>query len=312
MYIALNNDGTYKVYKKLDKLYKHLSYIKYIILEISTDLKGEIYTIIDAMNINVEYGDIEVKLDVEYESVDCPCNDTSSFYSLINIDNIERYYSIYPLIKQMLIYNYFMDNFMYDGPNINIVGISLYSDKFNITLDSYNMSDGKITKIFKKLRMDTCVSKITKYTKFLILKNGEWYVSESIPKHFDYVGIEMIGTESMYLLTEKQYKLLSSIVSLTIQMRDETIYDDGYFEDLVDSRDGNELLYFTTNKLAVILQSCLFFPQMLLLEHKVYNSTVSLEITVETKDVNYELTISEKEAKYGICLFDILNKLLTI
>lgn len=312
MYIALNSDGTYKVYKNINKVYRHINDIQYLILKNFTSLKGPSYTIIEASNIKFEHGDVEVEIGISYECVDCPCTDNTTIKSTITIDNIERYYSIHPLIKQMMYYNYFMDNFMYDGPTIDITDISLYNHKFEIELNSSNMNDQEIDSVFKNLHMNTCVSKVTKYTRFLILKDGDWYVSKKIPKSFDYLGIEIIGAETLYLLTEKQYYAFASIKNLSILLKDDNIYDDIYYNDVINSREVDEILDFSTDKLSLILQACIYLPQMLVLEHTVYNNTVSLDIIVDTDNLTYNLKITEKEASDGICLFDILNKLLNI
>lgn len=309
MYIALNKDGTYRQYKNIEKIYKDSHDVKYIIIENSTDLKGELYTIIDALNIKIERGDINVEIDVSYDCADCPCSDETSFKSNINIDNIERYYSIYPLLKQMMVYNYFIDDFMYEGPVININTVRLISDNFKVIIDN-KTSDEDINKIFKKLNMDTCVSKVTRHTRFLILKDNMWFVSRDVPKHFDYIGVEVIGAESMYILSEEYYRLFDSILTLSISMKDKSIYANGYYSDLLADRGGNEFLTVEFTTLSGILQLCVYFPQMLLLDRQIYNNSISLEINVETKMINYNLVITEKEVRGGICLFDILKKLL--
>ena len=312
MYLALRYDGSYKNYKSINKLYDDINNTEYVIIDNSTSLKGPLYTMVEASKLTLKYHEIEVIIKVQYNCIDCPFSDYSLVKSLIEVDSIEKYYSIYPLIHQLLNYNFFINDCMSEAPSITINEIYLKSDKFTIELNIDMYGENKFRRVFKKLNMLTCVSKAID-DGYLIMSNDKWSISNDVPDSFDYIGIPVRGSESLYILNKKDFKRFNSIQAISIKMNDSSIYDDSaFYEVILNDRDGSEVFEYECCSLDDIFQTCVYFPQLLSLEYYVYGNNVSLDVLIETDTINYQLMITEKEAIDGICIFDIINKLLKI
>lgn len=306
--ICLNHDGTYKKINKVEKILKHKNEIVWYLIDISTKLKGPVYTISKTLSLD-KINMIKILLTIVYNVEDCPYSDASTLHYTINIDTIEKFYSIYPLINQMMTYNMYRENFYLVSKDIIISNIEIEADNTIIEIDE-NDEDYMITKAFKRLNMTTSVYKLMG-VKFIILDNkNHWYISKDIPDDFYKIGLHVIGTESLYLLSRKQFIRLSSIKSMTINIGYDIENDCKVYDDESYILEDNTI---DCNSIEAILSTCMFFPQMMSLERAVYD--VSSEITIDIdlyNGNNYHLSITEKEARNPIFLFDIINKIIQI
>lgn len=305
MYI-LNADGA--ICKNKDK--KDID--KKFLIDISTKMKGPVYTISDNLPTDT-LSSFKIGLELIYSVEDCPYSDITNIHYQIEINSIEKFFSIYPLIQQMIVYNFYCDNFDIISKRISITRIEIESTKLGIIIEEYD-DDTVIKKAFARIGMVTIVHKIM-LNKFLILtKDNRWYISKEIPSSFHRIGIPIIGTESLYLLSKKQYKRLLKIVELDITMgyNEEETGEIDYSTDYYDFS-ILEMNHIVCHKLESILETCLFFPQMISMEKAVYGKVSEINISVILdSDASYTIHINEKEAERSIDLFNILNKLVEL
>ena len=303
-------DGTYKegVHKK-DALF--------YLIDISTDRKGSLYTIARDITNSFKRDSIHVKLDISYASIDTPCDGSTIIPSIFEIDSIERFYSIYPLIKQIFSFNTFCERWSLSVDScISIANIDIKYNKTHITLDEY-VSEKDIKKSFNYLNMTTSVSDILNDDEVLIMKKGKWYIEvaydedhECYPKFdkFDYICIPLPDTESLYLLTYKEYMLFRKRYTVQVNM----LYTSDEFS-VIDTDDycAN---WVEMNNLRDILYGCLFTPQLILLEQKIYDIPMYLEIVISTGLRDLKISISEKEISVprNTCIFFIIKRLLEL
>lgn len=301
------DNGTYK--ENLNK--KDASFY---LIDISTDRKGSLYTITDNINTNIKYKDISVSLDISYSSMDCPLDDSTIVTSQFAIDSIEKHYSIYPLIKQIFQFNTFCEIWSLSIDScLSIANITIHFNNNKISIDESD-SEKSIKKAFSLLSMSTNVSDILSENEVIIMKKGTWTIetvySDEYPKFhkFDYIVIPLEGTESVYVLTYKEYNLFRQNYKVQVNMLyrtddDSAIYSDDYCANWVE-----------LDRLIDVLYGCLFTPQLILLEQKIYDIPMYLEIIVSTQYRDMKISISENEIAIprNTCIFYILKRLLEL
>lgn len=309
MNIGLLKDGTYTLYKKIDKVMDDLSELKYMIFDISTSLKGPVHTLVKPKYISNEKLDCSVDITVLYASFDCPSSDTTTIQYNLPIDKISNRYNIYPLIKQMWDFNYYKDYMDIVDTALTIVNISLKIGN-NIIEINEDISENEIEKIFKSYKIITNV--ISLKEKHIILYKNKWFLSKTIPNKFDFILYNLKTNESLYLLSYNQYKRFEDIYSFSIQMFDRwhvEDYDNITYGENYDYIDPDN--YIDSDNLTSILESCLYFPQYIELEKYIYHNKMGVVLNIETSVKNFSLLVSEKEfVEYPIKVFDIINKII--
>lgn len=310
MNVGLMKNHNVKFYKKDKKILKDIDEIKYLLVNISTPLKGRLYTLAKSKDVHdIKDDDIcEIDMDISYANVDVPCCDSTVLKSRIPIKSINNKFCIYPLLNEMYHFNYVKNEFIYIDNCINIDFIRFKLKNINIEIDNEDVDDVEINKIFKKHNMRTYLADVTG-TNHIIIDNGKWYFSKKIPKVFDYI-LYNLHSESTYLLTYDEYIRLYTIEDLIIKIWDKTIYSEyEYIQNDINEIDCTN--YIESKGVGNILEYVfLYFPQLIEMEKTIYKSKLSLEIIIETKYKNYRLSIAEKEVSEGLCLFDIILKLL--
>ena len=286
---------------------------KKFLIDISTKMKGPVYTISNSLPTDT-LSSFKIGLELNYSVEDCPYSDITNISYQIEINSIEKIFSIYPLIQQMISYNFYCDNFDIITKRIAITAINIESSKLDMTIEEYD-DDRVIKKAFNRIGLVTDVAGFM-YNRFLVLtKDNHWYFTKEIPKSFHRIGIPIIGTESLYLLNKKQYRRLSSIVELNITLgyNGEEACSISYSTDYYDFS-ILETNYLECRTLESILETCLFFPQMISMEKVVYDKVSEIEINIVLDSgASYTIHIDEKEAEeHSIELFNILNKLIEL
>lgn len=302
------DNGTYK--ENLNK--KDASFY---LIDISTDRKGSIYTITDTLKTNIDREDICITLDISYSDYDSPCDACQMIRNRINIDSIEKFYSIYPLIKQIFEFNVFCERWSISVNNI--ISISTIDIRYNnqhLILNDYE-SEKTIRKAFSHLDMVTHVSDILSENEVIIMKNGIWEkkLIEDMGKgaypifdKFDYIVIPLPRTESVYVLTYKEYKLFRHVIRVNVKLLYH-VDDDSCIES-----DPDEMNWVEMSSLMDILYGCLFMPQLILMEQVLYELPINLEITISTRYRDIKLKIDEKEilVPRNTCMIFIIKRLL--
>ena len=321
--IVLNKDGTYIKYKNYKKFKsKHTGSIAYVIFDISTALKGPVYTVVKDVNFEsidqfIKYSEtncpISVHLDITYDSMDIPSVDAIHIQQDIDINSAERFYSIYPLIQQITLFNAYAAMSLLNTEEINIDDVRLVTNN-GIRIKAVNIfEDDSFNRIMTEMSMRTTVDKLIKDRTFLILNDNEWSVEEIIPDTFDYIGIKVGLSETIYLLSYEKCMNFFSIRKIRID-----IFERGMPSSFITDADTFPvdiepyLMSSDTVYTEGVLETCLLLPQLFTLQKAVYQSSNSLMIHVLTTRNNYSLYISSIEASNGLCLFDIIDKLVSM
>lgn len=313
MNIVLYKD-TYDIIKIPKKQYNDVSAIAYL-FDISTERKGPIFTIVKNPINKINSEIITIAMNVSYAPIDIPFCDSVMFNSCINIASIESYYNIYPLIKQMISFNSFIETYSYYITNQLVINdIMIHYGTTNIQLDEF-CSDKKIKKTFKYLSMLTNVSDFMNTNKYIVFyKNGIWKVCDDVDssdKSIKYIFVVINDTECGYLFTRKEFKIIKSIDELNITLRYnlktlnelESVYDEVYsvydMDVQFDTFDG-------------ILAALMFIPQLLLIEKHIYSDFIDLDLIINVDDLP-KLMVTDHEMKCketNACLFTLIRDLI--
>ena len=319
MLFGLFYNNKYKIYDSVNKLKKDIHKIRYIIVDNSTSLKGPVYTLIDVKDVSFDDPvSITIKLTLSYAEIDQPCTNECVIPVTILSTKFEKKYSMYPLLKQILLFNRYEEEFLYNDNCLDIIGdieISLNDREiYHINSESEN-TEKELKKICSKLRINTNVFDVLE-DKHIVLKDNTWeFVKpDNIPFKFDYLFYNLIDTETMYMFSDYMtfYKF-NKIEYFNISLLDKTDYDiieeysDYSMDDIsTDNRIVCEDLYS-------LLLTCIYLNQIIDLEFVIYSKLHELIITLKHDTVDYKLIITEKDiSKSNICLFDIIDRLLKI
>lgn len=318
MNIGLFKNGKFKFYKKEKDLLRDSGDMKYILVDNSTELKGSIYSIVKAEEIISKDDIVSVEIHFFYTDLDSPVHDTKILSNTIEIKSIDNRYSIEPLINLIHQIDLFKDE-LYYGPCIDIDVVLLHF-KDGTTLDITGTTESKLNKRFRKYNMLTYADSVLDvwdqhHRKHIIFKNDEWYISEEIPNKFDYIGLSLYGSKVIYFMSYKKFKRFSTIKYMRVGIKDTAFLEVPIDATDADSDyyDNEETNFFSCKNFIDALSACLYYPQFMLIEKFIYNSIHQLTIDVYLiNGFKYSLSITADETKYGICLFNILNKLLKI
>jgi len=295
MNYILRNDHTYEKVKSFKE--SDMKNMCCALFDISTDRKGPLYTMVQDINFDFMKENIHILMDVSYAPIDLPFDDSVLIPSSFKITNLNTYYNVYPLIKQIFAFNTFRETESTIDNQILIQDMQILYGKSEIDISEKD-SEKTIKKIFKKMKMITCVDHMLS-DKFLIMRNGIWDIYsysefEPLDMNFDKIGIMIPYTESLYLMSYKEYLLFSNFDSIDLELRyaiprydQVTLFDEIY--------DNESSTTITINDIDMLLQVCMFIPQMILLEQSIYDNDMSLKINIDRGDVMYSLVIDEDE-----------------
>lgn len=307
-------DHTYKAKKDLRKT--NLNNKEMFLVCIETSLKGPIYTIVDEISREFESKDISLKIDLSYQDDDIPFSEETAMHSRFSIDTINNLYNMYPLIKQMLNFNTFIEaNSCYVGSMLFISEIDIEYGKTEIHIDEF-VDTKDVYKTFKHVNMLTNTKKHAKFpSKCIVLKDDMWnYIDLSLlPLHFDYIFIPINGTETLYRLSYDEFMLFGNISDITIELRrySEDSDDEVFDEDIIIFGNRYE---FDVDNIYSLLEACLFIPQMILLEYNIWQSPFELSLGAKVYGKEYTLKISSKDVnnRPSASLFYLFKRLLEI
>ena len=312
MNYIFRNDHTYEKVKNIKE--SDTTDVSFVLFDISTDRKGPLYTMVKDINFNYIKEHIHIVMDVSYAPIDLPFDDSILIPSSFDITSLNTHYNVYPLIKQIFAFNTFRETESTIDNQILIQDMEIhYGD--SILKISERDSEKTIKKIFKKMKMLTCTEHVLE-DRFLLMKNGIWDIYsyseyEPLDMKFDKIGIMVPYTESLYLMTYKEYELFQSFDSIDLELKYNisssehvAMFDEFYDEEYVS--------IISINDIDTLLQVCMFIPQMILMEQLIYNNEMSLKIVVDRGDDMYSLIIDQDEIKdsRNTCLYYIIKKLL--
>ena len=332
MNVALFKDGSYKKFKSSEKM--HQSSIKYAVLDISTGIKGPLHTMVKGKHLVRNDECIELHIRVNYSDKDCPFDysDSSTITNIIPITNLNTQFSVYPLMREYFFVNLFNYSLMHVDSAVSIeemrIKLSNAGEEYEIDDTLFygydDLDDGNIGEIFARFGLRTDIESIFKDKRAIILdNNNSWYFINSldeVPKDFKYILPYNRSMESIYLMKAEEYRRFRRIRSLRIGLFENDViefhrnpWELPLSEEEILMCEENETNSICSNgTLDELSDICLMFPQMILMNQVFYKTTVGMIICVETYTKNYNLKITGKEASNGICLYSILNNLLSM
>lgn len=311
MIYAFYNNGTYRKIKSPSK--KNLDADWYLI-DISTDRKGPLFTVVKDINLDFKNDNINIAYDITYAPYDVPFDENTTIHNKFNITTLGLYYSIYPLIKQVFGYNNYRDiaTDMYSCINFNSIDIQYKNS--HIHLDE-GVSDKCIKKTFEYMNMTTNVSDISEYgfdildvillrkkkwTKIRIYDEGNEYYN-LLDMKWDKIIIPIPELESCYVMTYEDFFLFTNAYNIQISVSYDYYGDDMIFETNI---------YTLTD----YLYACIYLPQLFLMERHLYDEDFSVIIKLEVFNKSLELKISQNEIDEpkNTCIYDLFRKLIRL
>ena len=300
MNIILNNDHTVKKVSKFTKT--NTKDMKYAIIDISTVRKGPLYTLVTSINYDFKDIPIDIGIDISYAEIDVPCDNNTILQTTFSTDSMEKYYNIFPLIKQMFAFNIYREKNSNIDNQLFIDSIQIQYGKEYISINEYD-SDKHIDKIFRKLKLKTQCNTVLS-DELLVISNKKWEIKPYIllDDHFDKIGIPIPFTESMYLLSFEDYIYFMHTKRVSVEVSYPGLND----------HDDSEYRILDASTFIEILELCMFIPQMILMEQKIYGNAIKLTLIIETSYGIRTLVIDDKETPFdkNMCIFKLIKKLL--
>ena len=297
------------------KLLEQLNKCEYAMIDISTSLKGPLYTIVKAETIHsIVPSEYAIKLDISYSGIDCPVDDSMQIKNEIFITSLSRQFCIYPLITELYKFNSFKDDFCLTESTINIDEISFeHKGTFwKVNPDDVQLKD--IKNIFKNTHIYTN-GKVLKDKYLLLDYAGYWKIISELPVG-DFAELYFpVTPQAFYKLSYKEYFAFNSIKHLSIQIFDSNASENAEllnYDELDPYQDIPPYNILEASNLKDILYIMLYYPQYVDLENKIYNRCPSIRISIDTNKRHINLIISNKEASHGFCLFEIIKNLLSM
>lgn len=290
-------------------------------IPISTEMKGPLYTFIDK-NVIEPSNPIDVSFDISF-CEGLPFDGSRFIHNTMRVDSAQSLANCYPLVKQLMYSDEFLRQYStqyYKECSIFLKMVTFEINRHTYTFDEFS-DDLNIIRIFEKYGLATSVHTVAHpWSFFISQKRGLWQelnmqkeLSTVLDERWSEIMIPIYEIESVYRFTRSQYTRLSRIDSLII----ETAYIESD-EDNVERINFSDDAYigYTAYDLMDVLWLCLYVPQILYMEKCLYNSELTLQITIIEKDGRELLLIitsKEFDQYHGrICLVDIIMNMLKI
>lgn len=318
MVYVFYDDGTYKKVKTLTKKYINASWY---LIDISTDRKGPVFTVVEDVNLDFKNDNIMIAYDTTYAPYDLPFDENTTIHNEFRVKSLENYYNVYPLIKQLFGYNHYRDSMLETMSCININSVDIKYRKTSVHLDE-GTSEKSIRKTFQHMNMLTNVSIVTEYghnyydydiLDIVILKKKKWEkhrimndsdgYSELLSMRWEQVIIPIPELESCYLMSYEDFLLFANAYDIQICIS----YDDEF---------RNDDAIFETNIYTIydFIYACMYFPQLFLMERYLYEEEFTIILKVEIFDKSLELRIvgAEIDDPRNTCIYDLFRKLIRL
>jgi len=319
--------------------------LEFVAIDISTDRKGPVYTLVRKPRKDFKKEPVRIKFDLVYGEEDVPWDVSSPIISEFKLDTKSKFYSIYPLLKQMIAFNMFSENGLFHN-HLFIQTIVIEYGNTTFYIDE-TISDKKLKKTFEYTGMTTDVEDIfnedgmsyigldtyaNKWERIYddldsdmdteiddelsnILKDYNMII---VPLKSDSNRISM-PMETVYIMDvdyfERLHHVYNSMIITRHYVSEKSIFSIDSDECVGDGFPGsnyeNEFFFRTPYDL---LEASIFIPQVILMESKIYNSRTILDIVLEVDGNNLYLSIDEKESDNpkNICVFQIVRGMLEI
>lgn len=265
---------------------------KYHLIPISTDRKGPIYTIVDDDFIQMyKKSSTEIKMvfEIDFGTYDTYRNKPAHIYVPVS-KGLSHYANLMPLVFQIFV----MGDWLQISDSIHCVDVMNVDISVNDRIFKINLGDSlkEPRKSFKKLGLDTHCKTIfgTRLEwaegccPVIILKDSNIWrycsIEEACFEVFEYIIIPIGGAESVYLLTFREFQLFSMIDNMCVGTS-------------IGGFSGIEAGYgMFSNNIVEVLESCLFFPQLLLMLDEIYGYKYGWEVKFSLNDAPSEYYLS--------------------
>lgn len=316
MYIGLRDNGTYKVFQREDDMIENRSEFKYLVMDISTGIKGPLHTIVRSKDIHNLPDSIDTEITIDIDRKDSPIDHVGNSKNHYPIKSYSTLYAIIANIYQYDRYNSFIAEESYEmgiGDTIMIGDIKI---SYNISYDEsirfhyyYDVSCDFYEQFIKRLNLQLFTTKVFGDDAYIEFdKHGHWYTTDKVSDNTKCVGVYIDGTKSFYIISKKFFDRIDMVDGGELSL--------GYTE--YDNLGNPDLMQLCTFAIMggrdFILPYLLFIPQYVLLYDYYLNGglygllNISLEngqeFTVECTD--YEMS------KYGFSLFKIIKSVTKI
>lgn len=334
MNVYFYDDGTFTTKAKKDKE------VSFCAIDISTVRKGPIFSFVKEPNFEPK-DPIHMSVLMNYGNADLPFEAGNVFETDIRMDYPNYIYNTYPLLKQMIHCNFFVEGqSKFCESYINIAQINLQRKKKAVEITE-STTDKQLDKIFNSFGIKTDMSDIVDSKDVILMnKRGYWKLLKIGQDRLaniaeDYRGISqymkdmkwdlaficMPEIETAYLIKQKTLQEIEDIRRLKVSIRYHDDVEPGVpytggdyiFECKERDPEGVET-YYDAENIEDILKICLFVPQILNIETSLYNTEATVEITAANSMQTLRLTIDRKEARFAVntCIFNLLERMLSI
>ena len=319
MYYYFWKDGTYSREKDPTKE------MEFGIVDISTQRKGPIVAFTKNEDESFEkMPPLYMRMEMTYDTPDVPFDAQTAFEHYMKMNHTNHAYNAYPLIKQMIACNDFINgqsSFM--DSHIYINKLILESKKGNFVITEDN-SDQDIADMFQHMGIKTDMSEVVKpgfcimmnnrgYWKRVMFKDNNSYADYLYRMRWTRALICFPEMETAYNMRYNTLRELERVKEFSVKVTYTPVPDNyslSYF-DALESPYENE---YSATGITDILRMCIFVPQIIYIEQTLYNMDATIELNMVEDDQNIKLTITKKESRCGIntCIYNLMERLLKI
>lgn len=296
--------------------------IAFTLENISTPAKGSIYSLVIGNGQRLNRSLQSARILMAYHVKDAKIPDDAYFETYTDFLN-ENPYGFYPLIRQILLADEFIENQSDDDHRIYLSAISYYDKSLGREESIDKITDKKIRQFAEKYDIMTDLSKVAGDSSFLCYepyskKKGHAY------KFTDDFDLSKCGynafvcfpeIETLYSVSSFVYQDLSSLVNVTIDI----VYDrrmikrskniaEGINQDRINDSFKYSKTYYA-NTVDQIFKLCIYVPQLIMIERAIYNVEPTITITVEKNNISGSITIKKSEYTVDLSIFEILTRM---
>lgn len=290
--------------------------IKFVGYDISTNRKGNIYTLTKDTKADKKEktGVAKCSIDLNYSLYDdMPIDDTCSFSTSINLSERKIGIELNPFLHQITSCNKFMRNSECNFTEISIEKITFLShkEKVIVSFDEFS-EDGEIGDLIKHLHLSTHVKEIFGSYKFLLLNSVSrtWQFSNCLYSNnsgWTALLMQVPDTETCYYVPRKMIDRLCHVDFLSTKL---SYYNNGkaIYENDFDAVNLDDML-----------PNWLFIPQLIKIQQSIFNVPVTMDLMIEEnltkkneKCYRFSLSQDQTLSSSNVCLYRLMEALLNM
>lgn len=311
--IYFKKDGTVKFTKP-----KSNKNIEFTAVPIGTPSKGPLYTIVKGLPTSRLNGLKHGYVKMIYGIVDTPPQEENEFETLANFIDGESPYSFYPLVRQLMYANTFIENQGVDDRFIHVhqINVGTAFDHMNLFGD---FSYKEMEKEFDRLMLKTNLEEISKNKSYLIQNaSHDGCKYEFVDELPDYNSLDSFvlfpEIESMYRISTYDMHNFQALNHVSVELYYEPLVvrcsEKSVTDYVLEARaDGSHEKFYDAVTVDQIFMLCIYVPQLIMIERSLYDMDVTVTVTIEFKGRSISLVIRKDEWGRNFSLFSIIQKL---